>query len=592
LLDSVRLHLTAAIEQEELEPNAAVDLLRDVAARCGSLPHALLPLVGSRDQSPDIWQAAVQRIDPDVISGWHRLLSDIGAAGDTILLELGELLSRTTVARGVTRSVITSAFTESAEAVARELTRRWGADRVAMHLSTNSRDDNTAEVGRWTGDGPCSVLVCDASAEEGINLQAADLLVHVDLPWESFRVEQRIGRCDRHALPTMGPIPSAVVTFGDQPYAIGWFEFLADGCQVFSQSVSSLQYVLSDTERAIHAAVLREGASVLGSAIEGQASTLASERTRIAAHDALDSLDEAGTPGLDDSDAQLLLSDRDSALTDSLLTWFEGVGAKVRSVAPGVVRVERKPRPQVEFALEVAMAPFMEQPLASRRSSAVARNVPVLRAGHGLVDAVAAHVSQSDRGVAFALFRPARGQWPPVVVLRTDYLISVPATDGFITAADALGLGPWLRQQLQELVPPVVETVVMTSDGTEVTHAALRQPYDKQRGDRNLSSRPDIFDRLTAHIDWAATCSAAMQGSRDLLARRTSITERPRNGARALRDRLAHRVDRERSRELAGLENSGLELRQVLESVPAQFEIQIEVLGCGALFVGDPAKLG
>ena len=592
LLDSLRLHLTAAIEQAELEPSAAVDVLRDLGARCGSLPHALLPLVGATDQVPDVWRRVVERIDSDVISGWHRLISDIGAARETTLLELGEVLSRATVARGVARTVIISGFTESAEAVARELSRRWGADRVATHLSGNSRDNNTLEVGRWTGDGPCSVLVCDASAEEGINLQAADLLIHIDLPWESFRVEQRIGRCDRHAAPTMGPVPSAVVTFGDQPYAIGWFEFLADGCQVFSQSVSSLQYVLSDTERAIHTAVLSEGAHVLVDAIAGQASALTSERTRIAAHDALDSLDHAGGTGADDSDARLLASDRQSILTDSLVTWLEGVGAKVRSVAPGVIRLERKPRPQVEFALEVAMAPFMEQPLASRRSSAVARSVPLLRAGHGLVDAVANHLSQGDRGVAFALFRPARGQWPPVVVLRTDYLVSVPATDRFITEAESLGLGPWLRQQLQELVPPVVETIVMTSDGTEVTHAALRQPYDKQRGDQNLSSRPDLFDRLTAHIDWAATCSAGMDASRHLLSRRASTAERPRDGATALRDRLAHRVDRERSRELAGLNNSGLELRKVLEKAPAQFETQIKVLGCGVLFVGDPTKLG
>jgi ATP-dependent helicase HepA len=293
-----------------------------------------------------------------------------------------------------------------------------------------------------------------------------------------------------------------------------------------------------------------------------------------------------------EADLELLSSDRRSILTDSLVTWLEGVGTNVRFIAPGVIRLERKPRPQVDFELEFAMAPFSEQPLASNRNSAVERRIPILRAGHGLVDAVAHHLSRSDRGVAFALFRPVQGQWPPVVVLRTDYLVSSTTTDSFSEVADALGLGTWLQQLVRELAPPIIETIVMTRDGKEVTHAAFTRAYDKQRGDQNLSSRPEVFDRLTAHIDWAATCAAAMESSREIFNRRLSTTERSRQGATALRERIEHRLNRQRSRESAGLSSSGLELRQLLEAVPDDLEMEVAVLGCGALFVGDPRKLG
>lgn len=593
LLDSVRLHLTAATEQGALDEGTAAEAFREVGARCGSLPRALLPLAdATNDQSCCMaWQAVQKHVEPEALAGWRQLILDIVDADPLILQELGDVLSRATVARGVTRTVITSAFTESAEAMAGEISQRWGPDRVAIHVTTRPRDENAAEVGRWAGDGPCSVLVCDAGAEEGINLQTADLLIHVDLPWESFRVEQRIGRCDRHAPRDLGPIPSAVVTFGDQPYAIGWFEFLADGCEVFSRSVSSLQYVLSDTERSVQAATLRGGAPVFVDAIDSQASTLAAEQTRIVAHDALDSIDRSSAPDADSSDDALLTSDRSSTLTDSLVAWLDGVGANVRRISTGVIRLERKPRPQVPFELEFAMAPFMEAPLALERTAAVAGTIPVLRAGHGMVEAIATHLRQSDRGVAFALFRPARGQWPPVVVFRTDFLVSVSPADTFVAEVDALGLGSWTSQMLRELIPPIVETVVMTSDGQEVTHSVLRQPYDKQRGDRNLSSRPELFERLTAHIDWAATCASAMGSARALLARRPTITERPRHGAAALRNRIEHRNDRERSRELAGLDKSGLELRQLLDALPEEFDTQIDVLGCGVIFVGDPRNL-
>lgn len=593
LLDSVRLHLTVAIEQGQLDQATAVNAFRDVAARCGSLPHALLPLADEDidDAASTSWALVRKVIEPEALAGWRQLIHDIHDAHVLILEELGDVLSRATIARGISRTVVTSAFTETAGAIAEEITRRWGPDRVAAHLSTHSRNENSAELGRWTGDGPCSVLVCDAGAEEGINLQAADLLVHVDLPWESFRVEQRIGRCDRHAPSNLGPIPSAVVTFGYQPYAIGWFEFLADGCGVFSRSVSSLQYVVGDTERSVQTSTLIEGANALTDAIDTQASTLAVEQTRIVAQDALDSIDRSHGTEVDDPDDVLLKSDRSSALTDAITSWLEGVGAKTRRVSPGVIRLERKPRPQIPFDLELAIAPFMEAPLALDRAAAVARTIPVLRAGHPMVDAVATHLRDSDRGVAFALFRLARGQWPPVIVLRTDFLVSPAAATPFMTAADALGLGSWISQLVLELLPPIVETVVITSDGTEVTHPALRQPYDKQRGDRNLSSRPELFDRLTAHIDWSATCAAALEASRAILTQRSTLTERPRHGAGALRARIERRIDRERSREHAGLHDSGLDVRPLLDRLPEQFDAQVDVLGCGVILVGDPERL-
>ena len=45
--------------------------------------------------------------------------------------------------------------------------------------------------------GDMLVLVCSDAASEGINLQAADVVINVDLPWNPAKVEQRIGRADR-----------------------------------------------------------------------------------------------------------------------------------------------------------------------------------------------------------------------------------------------------------------------------------------------------------------------------------------------------------------------------------------------------------
>ena len=42
------------------------------------------------------------------------------------------------------------------------------------------------------------MLVADDSAEDGLNLQVADAVVHCRLPWSPNRLEQRIGRVDRY----------------------------------------------------------------------------------------------------------------------------------------------------------------------------------------------------------------------------------------------------------------------------------------------------------------------------------------------------------------------------------------------------------
>jgi ATP-dependent helicase HepA len=592
LLDSVRIHVAAASEEGNLTPDEALEVFRDVAQRCGSLSHALLPLIEVDDSRRSLSSSAFRDlVHRGVLPGWEALIQDIHQMHSAAVTDLGEVLSRSTLARGVNRTLLMSAYTESVLAVAAEMTRRWGADRVALHLVTQSRERNAEEVARWTSDGPCSLLLCDSSAEEGINLQNADLLIHLDLPWESFRVEQRIGRCDRHVRELPVPIPSTVVMYGDQPYALGWFEFLADGCDVFTRSVSSLQYILSDTERSTQQQVLRDGYEVLARAVPVQAATLSTEQTRIVAHDALDAVDSVSSAGSTSADDDLLASDQGSSLSSALVSWLEGVGANLRRLAPGAVSIERKPRPQVPFDLELAMAPSMGTPLALQRKTAVERSIPILRAGHPLVDAVAAHLQQSDRGVAFALFRPIRGQWPPFVVLRTDFLVSTSPGDALLAEADAAGVRRWVDQLVQDALPPLVETVIMTSDGVEIAHSALRQRYDKQRGDQNLSSRPDLFERLTARLDWGTTCSSALPLAQRVLKSRSSVERRPTSGATNVREKIFLRTNRERSRELAGLQDAGADLSLLAAAVPDRFEPSVDVLGCGVIFVGDPSKL-
>ena len=42
-----------------------------------------------------------------------------------------------------------------------------------------------------------SVVFCSDAASEGLNLQAARVIINIDVPWNPARLEQRIGRIAR-----------------------------------------------------------------------------------------------------------------------------------------------------------------------------------------------------------------------------------------------------------------------------------------------------------------------------------------------------------------------------------------------------------
>ena len=261
--------------------------------------------------------------------------------------------------------------------------------RVAKHVSTQSRRENAASVDRWQSDDSCRFLVCDGSAEEGINLQVADMVFHLDLPWDVFRLEQRLGRVDRYFRGKSKPVESRVFVYGEQTYAEGWFLFAADSCGVFDRSVSSLQYVLADLESEVIVKVIAGGAGVFDSDIELRREHLQFEADRIAAHDSLDSVSGLHR-GLNE---RLLQEEETLRIGAALKRWLTGVGAKVRSPARGSFQIVSRSRLQVPFALELAMAPWVDSESGSMsRQAAVERSVPLVRPGHGLLDEIVRHL--------------------------------------------------------------------------------------------------------------------------------------------------------------------------------------------------------
>jgi len=85
---------------------------------------------------------------------------------------------------------------ETVTAVAAYLERKTG-QRPALIIGGQSEEARTAEIDTfWDIDGP-QFLVSSRAGGEGLNLQIARRLVHLDVPWNPMDLEQRIGRVHR-----------------------------------------------------------------------------------------------------------------------------------------------------------------------------------------------------------------------------------------------------------------------------------------------------------------------------------------------------------------------------------------------------------
>lgn len=120
---------------------------------------------------------------------------------------------------------------------------------------------------RFQRDPECRVMLCDELGGEGRNLQIADQVIHIDLPWRADQVEQRIGRLDRIGRGADDPVLS-VVFYAQDTVEHQLFRLWDEGLDVFRHSLSGLEIVLGDLNREISKALATDVSAGLTNAVE------------------------------------------------------------------------------------------------------------------------------------------------------------------------------------------------------------------------------------------------------------------------------------------------------------------------------------
>lgn len=459
-----------------------------------------------------------------------------------------------------------------AAAVERAAAAREGGARVAVAAGTEEAADALHDALRARVDGPVlrisaasplaarefeeapggAVLVFGPVGEEGQNLQAANTVIHVDLPWDANRLEQRLGRFDRFG--AGAPCEHVVLLDDVDSPANAWYHLLNDGFGIFTGSLASLQQANARLRDRLDATIALEDQAALRALAEWVASELEQEVGAVELAELLDEtvLDDRGRELLDRID-DAERRENTEHWRDAVVRWASDEGGEtanlrfhhieqddrhtfrlVRHENPDVSRLKDTDLPLVPWSdLHERFSgsmPGTEAVGAFRRNTAMHRGLRLFGPGDPFVDALWDFTEIDDRGRAYAMWR-ARPYWKLDEALLVCFDIRIrPDIRGAIasTGRSASDVGAALRRRAESYLAPVSERVWLAAGGKPIENEALLKildaPYAAERGDQTL--RASMWHYLDVHVPrerWADWCAGQQQHAHAVVRTRNDL---------------------------------------------------------------------
>lgn len=447
--------------------------------------------------------------------------------------------------RRLKKSVIFCGPGQLAGHLAQYLHSRFGRLTVAEHTRRREPQAAADALMAWSSATGQAVLVADDSAEDGLNLQVADGVFHLRLPWSANQLEQRLGRVDRYpGVQGSGQdVPAAQFRLADEngsdaSFTEAWAALLTEGYQVFDASTSTLQDVIAQSLDGVWVQAFAAGPEGLLAQREEVRRQLRAEQQEIAKMDLLESIHIAGQ-GLRSVPASLIDAETDWKPVQSAMLHYtdkDGGGIRLPHVTRSVAGASA-----VQFAVGSAhplLAPrhwqrvqqrITDDALASgvfNRSVALRHpGTRLFRLGNPLVDLLSEAILNDDLGQS-AVFRRVDRHMPrdqePQPYYGFDFLIEADVATALSCVESSSDAGRALRRQADRILAPFVRRIwVEGGTNRAVTNPAqlawLNEPYNKKNGDRNYNSaRGDeyfgLFGGQEAAASFAREASQAAVG--------------------------------------------------------------------------------
>ena len=455
-----------------------------------------------------------------------------------------------------------------------------------------------------------AILVADRSAEEGLNLQAADGLFHMDLPFAPDRVEQRIGRLDR--LGRRWPeIPTYVLLASNEtgsPWP-AWHKLLEEGFEIYSRSISDVHFLLEDLQDHIRLALFRRGAAGLAHLTDEIKGALVAERRRLDQRYALEQLDIESREGLDAFERLRDSESQEHSFEEDLKGWLcEALGFERKALSGDSHRLywNRRTRIPERPGWRMRFDPALERPLTFHRKIAIENpGIRLVRPGFALMDEMVRLMRRDDRGTVFATWRPdtrwpsTRGEW---IGFRLTYVVELDEEwlRELLGSHESVPFPP-AQRAARDLFAPWLETRTYNSQMQEVRDPLLlkilERDYDRDL-DLNLGSRPDLIEAVVGRDRFVRLCREVRSVSETRLRQELDFVERFDKRTAAALDVLAVQ-QAGLSRRVSALESLGetdpaIARRQMairaLQTVAASPSLRLEAIG--AFIVSrDPPSL-
>jgi len=514
-----------------------------------------------------------------VLSGLEvRLGGSAGSDGDLDALVDGMLR----VLQASRRAVIFCGPGSLASVLVGRLRTRFPRVGVHEHTRLAGIGDCESALTIWSaGDslpGRRQVLVADDSAEDGLNLQAADTLLHLRLPWSPNQLEQRLGRVDRYPGTAIGSprVPARQYVLSDidddESFPAAWLQLLEDGYGVFSESVSTLQDAIAAGLTDTWASALEHGPPGLKERVQLVNEDLASAREEIDKIDMLESIHETSIEGRDIAIALNQIEQSWGATREAIVRYTaEGDGGiNLRHYHRMVGGCEREVfdlwqsrpllSPRLWHSAIRRVTPAMAQGTFNRSAGLRAPGTRLLRRGNPLVDALAEFLAIDDRGQA-AAFRRADPDFSsdPEPYFGFDFLVEADIGEALRLVPDQPSAASALRRQADRLLAPftlrgwiAAGTREPVLDGPVRT--LLDRPYDKRSGDRNYSGLRirELVDMFSDWDSYRQAAEAAESAARERLAEVTDLQTRCSQARDQGRQRLAVAKAQAQARQAAG----------------------------------------
>ncbi|MFF3401287.1 protein DpdE [Streptomyces sp. NPDC002659] len=419
-----------------------------------------------------------------------------------------------------------------------------------------------------------AVLIADDSAEDGLNLQTAQVVIHVRLPWSPNQLEQRLGRTDRYVESRQQRSkPVQFVLTDAESHAEAWLSLLTDGYGIFEGSVSTLQDAIAQSQADVWAEALEHGPEGLTGFTETVREQLKNARDEIDMMDTLEAIFDTSPDDIDFA-KRLTTFEVDWGATRAAMLGYTGRdgsdGIKLRHterMVNGCLCEVFNLNSRTLISPHLYDGKNLTEDIAKGTfSRSAALKVPgtrLFRSGNSLVDTLAKVVWYDDRGQATAFWRAdASHRSEPEPYFGFDYLVEADISSALELAlpyvknpSDARAA---LRRQAEQLLPPFTLKVWVPAGATEaLTDEATRArgldvrygATDHNYNSGNIHELLDLFDGQHGYEEAARSAEVVARAE---LKRVKNLADKCERAQRRGRERLAVGRAQAEARQAAG----------------------------------------